>query len=426
MILDENGGGMSGNDLRTLIESRIPEHRAHLETSHLNLENVAAYCEANYLNAVDRNASFEETKQFALQSLASVAYQINTLARDLLDMLDLQTDKISNLSGQVENIDVVVNIHKEKLARREIGALTTNKTTQKQPKIIAPAAQEPPQRYRRAPIDFSVLDGIGHGVRCEVPQHRGGIVSRAASTVSGSQPHSMHYVQYERTANIGGNTLGRSSMRSGHLSMNTPDQYRVPLVMPLVDHQRYMSVGPISHHQPASEFAQLVGRETTDSSVLSDGASDLGRISMQDRYGTLKLHSVVRSESGSAINEERADSPGFPLPPPQLSSHYGYVGFMKSDDLPPPVMQMLNSTHEDEPLPPPPQANFFDAHADWIPRNYIEKAVALYDYDADKPDELSLRENCIVYVLRKNDDGWYEGVLDGVTGLFPGNYVQPV
>uniref|UniRef100_W6NEH2 Abl-interactor and Src homology-3 domain containing protein n=1 Tax=Haemonchus contortus TaxID=6289 RepID=W6NEH2_HAECO len=379
MILDENGGGMSGNDLRTLIESRIPEHRAHLETSHLNLENVAAYCEANYLNAVDRNASFEETKQFALQSLASVAYQINTLARDLLDMLDLQTDKISNLSGQVENIDVVVNIHKEKLARREIGALTTNKTTQKQPKIIAPAAQEPPQRYRRAPIDFSVLDGIGHGVRCEVPQHRGGIVSRAASTVSGSQPYSMHYVQYERTANIGGNTLGRSSMRSGHLSMNTPDQYRVPLVMPLVDHQRYMSVGPISHHQPASEFAQLVGRETTDSSVLSDGASDLGRISMQDRY-----------------------------------------------DLPPPVMQMLNSTHEDEPLPPPPQANFFDAHADWIPRNYIEKAVALYDYDADKPDELSLRENCIVYVLRKNDDGWYEGVLDGVTGLFPGNYVQPV
>ncbi|WKY02312.1 hypothetical protein Q1695_015951 [Nippostrongylus brasiliensis] len=97
-------------------------------------------------------------------------------------------------------------------------------------------------------------------------------------------------------------------------------------------------------------------------------------------------------------------------------------------NLPPPAMQMLNSTHEDEPLPPPPlsQSNFFDANADWIPRNYIEKAVALYDYDADKPDELSLRENCIVYVLRKNDDGWYEGVLDGVTGLFPGNYVQPV
>ncbi|VDL68837.1 unnamed protein product [Nippostrongylus brasiliensis] len=126
----------------------------------------------------DRNAAFEETKQFALQSLASVAYQINTLARDLLDMLDLQTDKISNLTGQVENIDVVVNIHKEKLARREIGALTTNKTLQKQPKIIAPAAQEPTQRYRRVPIDFSVLDGIGHGVRCEVSIQKNNFVKK--------------------------------------------------------------------------------------------------------------------------------------------------------------------------------------------------------------------------------------------------------
>lgn len=53
-------------------------------------------------------------------------------------------------------------------------------------------------------------------------------------------------------------------------------------------------------------------------------------------------------------------------------------------------------------------------------------AVALYDYEAEKPDELTLRENCIVYVLRKNEDGWYEGVLNGCTGLFPGNYVQAI
>ncbi|VDM52063.1 unnamed protein product [Angiostrongylus costaricensis] len=152
--------------------------------------------------------------------------------------------------------------------------------------------------------------------------------------------------------------------------------------------------------------------------------------------------------SGGVRNEDRADSPGFPLPPPQLSSHYGYVGMTRSEDFPPPAMQMLNSTHEDDPLPPPPNSheNFFDANADWVPQSYIEKGemfsfsqllkrrilclkmntIALYDYDADKPDELSLRENCIVYVLRKNEDGWFEGVLDGVTGLFPGNYVQAV
>ncbi|VDM70546.1 unnamed protein product [Strongylus vulgaris] len=258
-------------------------------------------------------------------------------------------------------------------------------------------------------------------------QNRAGLISRAASSVSGSQPYS-HYAQYERTANIGTNTLGRSSVRSGHLSMTPSDHYRVPLVMPLMDHQRYIPVAA-QQHQSGSDYGSQIGYRPGD----SDAASDFGRTSMQDRYGTLRLHQaqVPRAsvaDGASIVSEERPDSPGFPLPPPQLSSNYGYIGMTRADDLPPPAMQMLNSTHEDEPLPPPPltQANFFDAQADWIPRNYIEKAVALYDYDADKPDELSLRENCIVYVLRKNDDGWFEGVLDGVTGLFPGNYVQPV
>lgn len=27
--------------------------------------------------------------------------------------------------------------------------------------------------------------------------------------------------------------------------------------------------------------------------------------------------------------------------------------------------------------------------------------------------------------MKKNDDGWFEGVLNGLTGLFPGNYVEP-
>ena len=35
-------------DLRTLIETEIPEKRQNLESSYANLERVAAYCEANY------------------------------------------------------------------------------------------------------------------------------------------------------------------------------------------------------------------------------------------------------------------------------------------------------------------------------------------------------------------------------------------
>lgn len=59
-----------------------------------------------------------------------------------------------------------------------------------------------------------------------------------------------------------------------------------------------------------------------------------------------------------------------------------------------------------------------------VPKNFIEKVAAIYDYSADKDDELSFTEGATIYVLKKNDDGWWEGVMNGVTGLFPGNYVE--
>lgn len=52
--------------------------------------------------------------------------------------------------------------------------------------------------------------------------------------------------------------------------------------------------------------------------------------------------------------------------------------------------------------------------------------MAIYDYTKDKEDELSFQEGAIIYVIKKNDDGWYEGVMNGVTGLFPGNYVESI
>lgn len=56
----------------------------------------------------------------------------------------------------------------------------------------------------------------------------------------------------------------------------------------------------------------------------------------------------------------------------------------------------------------------------------IMSVVAIYDYTQDKEDELSFQEGAIIYVIKKNDDGWYEGVMNGTTGLFPGNYVESI
>lgn len=57
---------------------------------------------------------------------------------------------------------------------------------------------------------------------------------------------------------------------------------------------------------------------------------------------------------------------------------------------------------------------------------FFPAVVAIYDYTKDKEDELSFQEGAIIYVIKKNDDGWYEGVMNGVTGLFPGNYVESI
>lgn len=62
-----------------------------------------------------------------------------------------------------------MDIHKEKVARREIGILTTNKNTSRTHKIIAPANPERPVRYIRKPVDYSLLDDMGHGVKVLSP-----------------------------------------------------------------------------------------------------------------------------------------------------------------------------------------------------------------------------------------------------------------
>lgn len=37
----------------------------------------------------------------------------------------------------------------------------------------------------------------------------------------------------------------------------------------------------------------------------------------------------------------------------------------------------------------------------------LHTVVAIYDYYADKDDELSFQESSVIYVLKKNDDGWW-------------------
>lgn len=152
-------------ELQMLLEEEIPGGRRALFDSYTNLERVADYCENNYIQSPDKQRALEETKAYTTQSLASVAYLINTLANNVLQMLDIQASQLRRMESSINHISQTVDIHKEKVARREIGILTTNKNTSRTHKIIAPANLERPVRYIRKPIDYTILDDIGHGVK---------------------------------------------------------------------------------------------------------------------------------------------------------------------------------------------------------------------------------------------------------------------
>ncbi|XP_059676255.1 abl interactor 2 isoform X49 [Gavia stellata] len=334
-------------ELQMLLEEEIPGGRRALFDSYTNLERVAEYCETNYIQTVD--------------------------------------------------------IHKEKVARREIGILTTNKNTSRTHKIIAPANLERPVRYIRKPIDYTILDDIGHGVKVSTQNMKmGGLPRTTPPTQKPPSPPMSGKGTIGSSGSSGGShPSSRSSSRenSGSGSVGVPIAVPTPSppsVYPGHPVQFYSMNRPASRHTPPTIGGSLPYRRPP--SITSQA-------SLQNQMN-----------GGPFYNQ----NPVSDTPPP-----------------PPPVDEPVFD--ESPPPPPPPEdyeeeeaavVEYSDPYAEedppWAPRTYLEKVVAIYDYTKDKEDELSFQEGAIIYVIKKNDDGWYEGVMNGVTGLFPGNYVESI
>jgi hypothetical protein len=366
--------------LRDLLEKQIPEELGKLEESANRLEHVAAFAEANYLKSPNKKQVFNETRGWTTQSLAGVAYQVNQLSSMLIRSLDLECENIASKVNEANNISQEIAISNERTARQQIGAFTHSKNVARLNKILYPSRRLKPPRHQFSEIDFSVLDNVGHAVK-DVMQRPS--VNRTNSILSGSDNMSSYSNQppYDFLITRGNPnaTLSRKSLKS--------EVYRPSQVPNYADIQRYSTV-------------------TSRSNMMSEN-------------GSVQYH--------QSNNTSRATI----LPPSQLGSVSQYrLSIESNEGLPPPPAALAHPN--DEPLPPPPFDHYQvygtaePSTPDWAPANYIEKALAIYDYEAEKEDELNLRENSIVYVVAKNEDGWYEGIMDGMTGLFPSNYVQKI
>lgn len=58
--------------------------------------------------------------------------------------------------------------------------------------------------------------------------------------------------------------------------------------------------------------------------------------------------------------------------------------------------------------------------------DFPDKVVALYPYTAANPDELTFAKDDIISVTAREEEAWWRGELNGVSGLFPSNYVAPL
>ncbi|XP_018596655.1 abl interactor 1a isoform X3 [Scleropages formosus] len=513
-------------ELQMLLEEEIPAGKRALVESYQNLTRVAEYCENNYVQAQDKRKALEETKAYTTQSLASVAYQINALANNVLQLLDIQASQLRRMESSINHISQTVDIHKEKVARREIGILTTNKNTSRTHKIIAPANMERPVRYIRKPIDYTVLDDVGHGVKWLKAKHgnnqpvRGGTLSRSNPPTQkppsppmsgrGTLGRNTPYKTLEpvkpptvpndymtsparlgsqhspgRTASLNqrprthsGSSGGSSSREnSGSGSIGVPIAVPTPSPPtmgpgappappppppppPLPGQGPPMPatpsiapvLGPGLGPAPVSQFGtisrQISRHGSTTSSVSTVSATGTYRRapSVSAQFPTQQPH----INGGPSVYPQNSMSVAPPPPPmPQLTPQIPLTGFVArvqeniadTPTPPPPPPPDDMAMYDDSPPPPPPPpvdyedeeaavVHYSDPYADgdpqWAPKNYIEKVVAIYDYAKDKEDELTFMEGAIIYIIKKNDDGWFEGVCNGVTGLFPGNYVESI
>uniref|UniRef100_A0A6Q2YP91 Abl interactor 2 n=1 Tax=Esox lucius TaxID=8010 RepID=A0A6Q2YP91_ESOLU len=444
-------------ELQMLLEEEIPAGRRALLDSFTNLERVAEYCESNYVQSQDKHRALEETKNYTTQSLASVAYLINTLANNVLQMLDIQASQLCRMESSINHISQTVDIHKEKVARREIGILTTNKNTSRTHKIVAPANPERPVRYIRKSIDYNVLDDIGHGVK----------ISSQNMKMGAGLPRTTPPTQ-------------------------KPPSPPIPMKGTIGRHSPYRTLEPVR--------PPVIPNDYVPSPTRNQAPPNFNTIQQQSPVRTASVHPRTRTYSGSSggshpssgSSRENSGSGSFPIavptpsppggfpgnhrvwdvswmiicpvyqvttesgmcslapPPPsvlQITPQLPLMGFVARvqetiSDAPPPPAPTDEPVFEEavSPVPPPPPGDYEDEESSmveysdpyaeedppWAPRTYLEKVVAIYDYTADKDDELSFNEGGIIYVIKKNDDGWYEGTMSGTTGLFPGNYVESI
>ncbi|XP_067994498.1 abl interactor 2 isoform X17 [Melanerpes formicivorus] len=440
-------------ELQMLLEEEIPGGRRALFDSYTNLERVAEYCETNYIQSTDKQRALEETKAYTTQSLASVAYLINTLANNVLQMLDIQASQLRRMESSINHISQVST------QNMKMGGLPrTTPPTQKPP---SPPMSGKGTIGRHSP--YRTLEPVRPPV---VPNDYVPSPTRNMAPSQQSPVRTASVNQRNRTYSSSGSSGGsHPSSRSSSRENSGSGSVGVPIAVPTPSPP---SVYPApagsagTSPLPATSAPAPTPPAPAPPSAAPDAAAAAGAQPLADGFTSPTPPAVSSTPStGHPVQFYSMNRPasrhtpptiGGSLPyrrPPSITSQTSLQNQMNGgpfynqnpvSDTPPPPPPVDEPVFDESPPPPPPPEDYEEEEAavveysdpyaeedpPWAPRTYLEKVVAIYDYTKDKEDELSFQEGAIIYVIKKNDDGWYEGVMNGVTGLFPGNYVESI
>ncbi|XP_032890681.1 abl interactor 1-like [Amblyraja radiata] len=394
-------------EIQKLLQQDIPADRQVLVENYTKLQQVAEHCENNYVQAQDKTKALQETKAYTTQSLAGVVYQINTLAEKVLRLLDLQASEISKMESSINCISQRVEMHKEKVARREIGAFTVIKTTPKITKIIPPTNPILRVKYTRKPIIYTVLDDVGHGVKESSNNSRLGTLTRRNR--QGSIPTCPTVPSQ--------GTIGRRGISPAPVQPPVvPSALSSPVTSsPPADGPQVLSSEP-GRDRSSSRASDMVVPPPPPPPPPTPATCETDGIGFPEPLAVNSLGLPPAPPPPPEVTSEIY----LPPPPPLMSDAPSSV--TECPPPPPPPDYMLDF---DECPPPPPPIDYLDDHH-LAPANYIEKVVALFAYNKNCEEDLTFKEGEIIYVIKKNENGWYEGIINGITGYFPENYVQPI
>lgn len=152
--------------------------------------------------------------------------------------------------------------------------LTANKSGSRQFKIVAPINPEKPMKYIRKPIDYTILDDIGHScansatAQAQARQkHRGSshgsVQSLATSSIApssvGPPPTTKPPTPPQAMGPGSTGTLGKSVSNTGTLGKSSREYRTPPVVNPPQVPSHYAPNYPIGHPKRMSSSSSTMG-----------------------------------------------------------------------------------------------------------------------------------------------------------------------